>query len=149
MLDKDLAELYGVETRTLNQAVKRNSKRFPKDFMFILSETEWKTLRSLIVILEGKGKHVKYLPFAFTQNGIAMLSSVLSSDRAIEVNIQIMRIFTRSSELLRQQAAIYNKITVIEKQGQKNSADIETIFSAIEGANGLSGQKSRKKIGFD
>ena len=89
MLDKDLAELYGIETRVLKQAVRRNIKRFPEDFMFQLTFKEESSLRSQIVILEGKGKHSKYLSMAFTEQGVAMLSSVLKSDRAIQVNIQI------------------------------------------------------------
>jgi len=102
MLDRDLAELYGVKTMVLNQAVKRNIKRFPPDFMFQLTKEEmenWKSqfvtsnldesLRSQIVILKRRGKHSKYLPYVFTEQGVAMLSSVLNSDRAVEVNIQI------------------------------------------------------------
>ncbi len=89
MLDRDLAELYGVETRVLKQAVRRNIKRFPEDFMFELTFKEESSLRSQIVTLEGKGKHSKYLSMAFTEQGVAMLSSVLKSDRAIQVNIQI------------------------------------------------------------
>ena len=89
MLDRDLAELYGVEIRVLNQAVRRNIKRFPEDFMFQLTLKEESLLRSQIVILEGKGKHSKYLSMAFTEQGVSMLSSVLKSDRAIQVNIQI------------------------------------------------------------
>ena len=93
MLDRDLAALYGVETRALNQAVRRNIGRFPEDFMFQLSKED--CLRSQIVTLnEARGKHLKYLPYAFTENGIAMLSSVLRSETAIDVNIRIMRAFT-------------------------------------------------------
>ena len=92
MVDRDLAKLYGVETKVLNQAVKRNIKRFPEDFMFQLTHEE--CLRSQIVTLNTKqGHHLKYLPYAFTEQGVAMLSSVLRSDAAIEVNIRIMRAF--------------------------------------------------------
>ena len=92
MVDRDLAKLYGVETKVLNQAVKRNIKRFPEDFMFQLTHEE--CLRSQIVTLNTKqGHHLKYLPYAFTEQGVAMLSSVLRSDAAIEVNIRIMRVF--------------------------------------------------------
>ncbi|MDE6484404.1 MAG: ORF6N domain-containing protein [Duncaniella sp.] len=104
MLDSDLARLYGVETKALNQAVKRNIQRFPEDFMFQLSKEE--CLRSQFVTLnEPRGKHLKYLPHVFTENGVAMLSSVLRSDKAIEVNINIMRAFSKmevmtGSELL-------------------------------------------------
>ena len=95
MLDRDLAALYGVETRVLNQAVKRNNARFPADFMFELTHQEYEVLRSQIVTLKTRGAHTKYLPTAFTEQGVAMLSSVLRSPQAIQVNIQIMRIFTR------------------------------------------------------
>ena len=101
MLDKDLAELYGVEVKVLNQSVKRNAKRFPSDFMFQLSKDEFDSLRSQIVTLKnGRGGHSKYLPYAFTEQGVAMLSSVLRSDTAIEVNIRIMRTFVAVRQYL-------------------------------------------------
>lgn len=101
MLDKDLAELYGVEVKVLNQSVKRNAKRFPSDFMFQLSKDEFDSLRSQIVTLKnGRGEHSKYLPYAFTEQGVAMLSSVLRSDTAIEVNIRIMRTFVAVRQYL-------------------------------------------------
>ena len=90
MLDNDLAGLYGVETRVLKQAVRRNKKRFPDDFLFELTKEENRALRSQNVILE-RGKYSKYLPFAFTEQGVAMLSSILNSERVIEVNIEIIR----------------------------------------------------------
>ena len=93
MLDRDLAELYNVETKRLNEAVKRNIERFPEDFMFKLNKSEWEFLRSQIVMTTGRGQHSKYLPYAFTELGIAMLSSVLRSETAIQVNINIMRAF--------------------------------------------------------
>ncbi len=98
MLDRDLAELYGVATKILNQAVKRNLKRFPSDFMFQLEYREVMASRSQFVTLK-KGENVKYRPYAFTENGVAMLSSVLNSPRAIQVNIQIMRTFTKLREI--------------------------------------------------
>ncbi len=91
MLDRDLAELYGVETGQLKRAVRRNVDRFPSDFMFVLTIKENNSLRCQFGTLEGKGKHSKYLPMAFTEQGVAMLSSVLNSKRAIQVNIQINR----------------------------------------------------------
>ena len=101
MLDKDLAELYGVETKVLNQAVKRNIERFPDDFMFQLNKDEWEFLRSQIVTIKnGRGEHVKYLPFAFTEQGVAMLSGVLRSPIAIQVNIRIMRAFVTVRQYL-------------------------------------------------
>lgn len=99
MLDRDLATLYGVETKRLNEQVKRNIKRFPEDFMFQLTKDE--CLRSQIATLnEGRGQHLKYMPYVFTENGVAMLSSVLRSDAAIEVNIRIMRAFTSMGKFM-------------------------------------------------
>ena len=111
LLDSDLAKLYGVETRVLKQAVKRNTSRFPEDFMFTLSLNEYNSLRSQFVTLKNnnnyltesislRGKHSKYPPFAFTEQGVAMLSSVLNSERAINVNIAIMRAFVKVREII-------------------------------------------------
>ena len=101
VLDSDLAALYGVETKVFNQAVKRNKERFPKDFMFSLSKKELAALRSQIVTLEtGRGRYSKYLPNVFTEQGVAMLSSILNSETAIRMNIRIIRIFTKMRELL-------------------------------------------------
>lgn len=101
LLDAELAGLYGVETKVLLQAVKRNLRRFPEDFMLQLTAEDWAALRSQIVTLKvGRGQHRKYLPYAFTEQGVAMLSSVLNSERAIAVNIEIMRAFVRMRELL-------------------------------------------------
>ena len=100
MLDSDLAELYGVETKVLNQSIRRNIERFPEDFMFQLTESEWQSLRSQIVTSKiGRGGRT-YLPNVFTEHGVLMLSSVLNSQQAIQVNIQIVRIFTRLRNLL-------------------------------------------------
>ena len=99
MFDRDLATLYGVETKRLNEQVKRNIKRFPEDFMFQLTKDE--CLRSQIATLnEGRGQHLKYMSYVFTENGVAMLSSVLRSDAAIEVNIRIMRAFTSMGKFM-------------------------------------------------
>ncbi|MFZ3138186.1 MAG: ORF6N domain-containing protein [Thermodesulfovibrionales bacterium] len=101
MLDSDLAELYGVETKRLNEQVHRNLKRFPDDFMFQLTEEEAESLRSHFATLKsGRGRHRKYLPYAFTEQGVSMLSSVLNSDLAIEVNVQIIRTFVKLREML-------------------------------------------------
>ena len=99
MLDLDLAILYDVETRVLKQAVRRNIKRFPSDFMFELTQDEYRSLRSQFVTLK-RGQHSKYPPFAFTEQGVAMLSGILNSDRAIKVNIAIMRTFVQLRKLL-------------------------------------------------
>src|SRR6476661_885159 len=133
MLDRDLAELYGVETKVLNQAVKRNSERFPKDFMFQLMQDEWESLRSQFVTLEnGRGKYPKYLPFAFTEQGVAMLSSVLNSSTAIKVNIQIIRIFTKMREMLLTNTDILLKLEKLEKDVTENKKDITLIFQALK-----------------
>jgi len=96
MLDKDLAEMYGTEVKVLNQAVKRKHQRFPVDFMFQLTDAEWNSLKSQIVTSKNMGRGgARKLPYAFTEQGVAMLSSVLNSDTAIEVNIQIIRVFTK------------------------------------------------------
>ena len=111
MLDKDLAELYGVEVRVLNQGVKRNLKRFPSDFMFQLTKEEYDSLRSQFVTLKnGRGEHTKYLPYAFTEQGVAMLSSVLRSETAIEVNIRIMRAFVAVRRYIVQQKTEYGEL---------------------------------------
>ncbi|TFU91955.1 ORF6N domain-containing protein [Barnesiella sp. WM24] len=113
MLDSDLARLYGVETRVLNQAVKRNIERFPEDFMFQLTKEE--CLKSQIVILNtARGQHLKYMPYAFTENGVAMLSSVLRSKTAIEVNIRIMRAFTSMRSFLMNNAHVFRRLEAVE-----------------------------------
>lgn len=113
MLDRDLATLYGVETKRLNEQVKRNIKRFPEDFMFQLTKDE--CLRSQIATLnEGCGQHLKYMPYVFTENGVAMLSSVLRSDTAIEVNIRIMRAFTSMRHFLQNNAEVFQRLSTME-----------------------------------
>ena len=113
MLDHDLATLYGVETKRLKEQVKRNIKRFPEDFMFQLTKDE--CLRSQIATLnEGRGQHLKYMPYVFTENGVAMLSSVLRSDTAIEVNIRIMRAFTSMRHFLQNNAEVFQRLSTME-----------------------------------
>ncbi len=115
LLDKDLAEMYGVATYRLNEAVKRNRLRFPNDFMFQLTKEEYNSLRSQIAMLNtGKGQHSKYLPHAFTKQGVAMLSSVLRSETAIQVNIQIIRLFTEMKQLILDNKDLCMKIEKIE-----------------------------------
>lgn len=148
MLDKDLAEMYGVETKVLNQAVKRNAERFPEDFMFQLSNEEWISLRSQIVTLEsGRGKYPKYLPFAFTEQGVAMLSSVLNSPVAIQVNIQIIRIFTKMREMLLTNKDILLKLEILERDVKENKEDIAMIFKALKQLLNPPKEK-RRMIGF-
>ncbi|HHT9108278.1 MAG TPA: ORF6N domain-containing protein [Candidatus Wunengus sp. YC63] len=128
MLDRDLANLYQVETKVLNQAVKRNIQRFPDDFMFQLTREEFNSLRSQIVTLK-RGQHRKYLPYVFTEQGVAMLSSVLNSKRAIQVNIQIMRAFIKLKEMLSTHKDLKQKIEEMEK---KYDYQFKIVFDAIK-----------------
>jgi len=149
MLDKDLAQLYGVGTKVLNQAVKRNIERFPEDFMFQLTQKEFlmfqngtSSLRSQFVTSKRGGR--RYLPYAFTEQGIAMLSSVLNSERAIQVNIAIMRTFAKLKLILIAHADLKRKIGQME---QKYDKQFKVVFDVI---NRLlePPEKSRRKIGF-
>jgi len=142
MLDRDLAELYGVQTKVLKQAVRRNINRFPGDFMFELTKNEFEDLRSQIVTSNLGGP--RYLPMAFTEQGVAMLSSVLNSDRAILVNIQIMRTFTRIREMLSTHEELKQKIEAMEKKYDQN---FQIVFEAIKQLLEID-DKPRPKIGF-
>ncbi len=147
MIDRDLAEMYGVETKVLNQAVKRNIQRFPEDFMFILSPSEAKNLRSQFVTSKIKAGGSQYLPLAFTEQGVAMLSSVLRSERAIQVNIQIMRMFTRLREMLEDHKDLREKLDELEK---KYDVQFRSIFFAIKRLLSYTKEeKSKRKIGFN
>lgn len=134
MLDKDLAELYGVETRRLNEQVKRNNNRFPDDFMFQLTELEYESLRSQFAILKdkGRGQHRKYMPYVFTEHGVLMLSSVLNSEKAINVNIQIMRIFTKIREMLTDTLSLKLDIEEIKKKLVNHDKNIELVFKYLD-----------------
>lgn len=148
MLDFHLAELYEVPTKVLNQAVKRNKSRFPKDFMFQLKKSEWSALRSQFVTLDsGRGKYPKYLPFVFTEQGVSMLSSALSSPRAIAVNIQIMRIFVRMRQMISSYKVLLRKIEKLEKAQLDNNEDISSIYRIIKDLLEPS-IKDRTPIGF-
>jgi len=128
LLDEDLAILYGVETRNLVQAVKRNLERFPEDFMFQLTPAEWEALRSQTGISkEGRGGR-RYPPYAFTEQGVAMLSSVLRSDQAVHVNIEIMRAFVRLREILSTHADLAKKLENLER---KYDSQFKAVFDAI------------------
>ena len=142
MLDRDLAELYEVETRILKQAVRRNIKRFPSDFMFELTYQEFRNLRSQFVTSSWGG--VRRPPMAFTEQGVAMLSSVLKSDRAVQVNIQIMRDLTQLREMLASHKDLQRKIEEMEgKYDEQFRIVFEAIKQLIETEN-----KPKKKIGF-
>jgi hypothetical protein len=130
MLSADLAELYQVETKALNQAVKRNLDRFPADFMFQLSKEEFGNLKSQTVTLEkGRGRHPKYQPYAFTQEGVAMLSSVLRNPHAVQVNIGIMRAFVQLRQLAESHKDLAEKIAAMEK---KYDVQFRVVFDAIK-----------------
>ena len=167
ILDRDLAKLYGVETKVLNQSVKRNIRRFPEDFMFQLTKEE--CLRSQIVTLNtGRGNHMKYLPYAFTEQGIAMLSSILRSDIAIEINIMIMRTFVEirnqiyeSQVYSAQLSAIKAKLELLERNDEDNleaindlsediRQEIDNIYQAIAALSlrDTERETKRTKIGF-
>ncbi|WP_316735248.1 ORF6N domain-containing protein [Pedobacter aquatilis] len=147
MLDSDLAELYDVETRTLNQAIKRNIERFPEDFMFQLTEIEWQSLRSQIVISKKNKGGRTYLPNVFTEHGILMLSSILNSQQAIQVNIQIVRIFTRLRNLLSEHSELKLEIADIKTHLQNHDKNIELVFSYLDKLIDKENQP-RKRIGF-
>ena len=143
MLDSDLAMLYGVETRALNQAVKRNLRRFPDDFMFQFTKVEWDSLRSQIVTLEdltsqnvilknGRGQHRKFPPHVFTRNGIGMLSSVLRSETAADVNIRIMRAFTAIPDIVNNNVLMMQRILNIEQHQTETDAKVNQIITTIE-----------------
>ena len=134
MLDRDLAELYQVTTGNLNKAVKRNLKRFPPDFMFQLTAEEWEALRFQIGILKnGGGVHTKYLPYVFTEQGLAMLSGILNSDIAINVNISIMRAFVAIRQMIASPKT--NKIDELEKRMDAIENYIEEVFSDYNDIN--------------
>lgn len=147
MLDRDLATLYGVETRTLNQAVRRNINRFPEDFMFQLTMEEMENWKSQIVISNKEKMGLRKRPYAFTENGVAMLSSVLSSERAVEVNIQIMRTFTRLREMILTHKELAHKLAQLERKIGKHDDEIKTIFNAIRQLM-VPPEPKRRKIGF-
>ncbi len=147
MLDSDLAELYGVETRVLNQAVRRNIDRFPEDFMFQLQQTEWENLMSQIVTSNWGGR--RKLPYVFTEHGVLMLSSVLNSVRAIQMNIQIVWIFSKLRQLLTENTELRLEIKDIKDRLTSHDKSITTIFQFVDQ---LVQQKTdppkRRRIGF-
>jgi hypothetical protein len=146
LLDSDLADLYGVATKSLNQAVKRNRARFPDDFMFQLNRDETRLLRSQFVTLK-RGEHLKYRPYAFTEQGIAMLSSVLKSERAVKVNIAIMRAFVKLRQMLNVNRELAQKFSELERRVGKHDEDITAILEAIRQLMAPP-EKSRREIGF-
>ena len=146
LLDVALAGLYGVSTKALNQAVKRNADRFPEDFMFQLTADEARSLRSQFVTLK-RGENIKYRPYAFTEQGVAMLSSVLRSERAVQVNIAIMRAFVKLREALETNRALAKKFSELEERVGKHDEEIGAIIEAIRQLI-TSPEKAKREIGF-
>lgn len=149
MLDFDLAELYEVDTRVLNQAVKRNSQRFPADFMFQLTEKEWQTMSSQIVMTSGNKRPKSALPYAFTEQGLAMLSGVLRSEKAIQVNISIMRAFVVLREFALSNKDLTRKLKEIEGKYDKKFKDVyDAINFLLQKDNAQQAQQKRRRIGY-
>ncbi len=150
MIDHDLAELYGVETKQLKRAVRRNIKRFPEDFMFELIQSEFDNLRSQIGTSSWGG--IRYMPMAFTEQGAAMLSSVLNSDRAILVNIQIIRVFTKMREMLEAHKEILQKLDQLQTKEVEQDEKIMLIFEYLKQLEQVKQeeleQSKRKRIGY-
>lgn len=142
-----MAELYGVETKVLNQAVKRNIKRFPDDFMFQLSKEEFQNLIFQFGISSWGG--TRKLPYCFTEQGVAMLSGILNSDRAIHVNIQIMRIFTNMRKILANNLSVKNEIEELKKKVNNNAQNIELVFQYLdELIEKKEKPTTRKRVGY-
>ncbi len=152
MIDRDLAELYGIETRTLNQSVRRNLKRFPEDFMFQMTQDEMQNWKSQIVISNSAKMGLRKPPLVFSEQGVAMLSSVLNSDTAIMVNIQIIRVFTRIRKMLETHKDILLKLEELEKKGIERDDKIMLIFEYLKQFEQTKQKEieynTRKRIGY-
>ncbi len=152
LIDRDLAELYGVETKRLKEAVKRNIDRFPSDFMFVLSKEELKNWRTQFATSNSDRMGLRYAPLAFTEQGVAMLSSVLNSERAVQVNIAIMRAFVQMRMFLQSNDVLAKKLKELEQETKKKFAkqqeQIKFIFEAIKELM-LEKAKPKRKIGFN
>jgi len=146
MIDRDLALLYGVSTKRLNEQVKRNLKRFPSDFMFKLNLEEARVSRSQFATLKH-GHNIKYLPYVFTEQGVAMLSTVLHSERAIQVNIAIMRAFVKLRQILSTNKELARKLAQLEHRIEKHDTEIHAIFEAIRQLMAPQ-DKPKRRIGF-
>jgi len=148
MLDRDLAKLYGVATKILNQAVKRNIGRFPQDFMFQLSKEEMENWRSQFVTSNKDKMGIRRKPYVFTEQGVAMLSSVLNSERAIQVNIAIMRAFVKLKQILYMNEELAHKLAELERKIEKHDVGIQAIFEAIRKLMASAPIKPKPQIGF-
>jgi hypothetical protein len=132
MLDRDLAELYGVETRVLKQAVKRNLERFPKDFMFEMTASEFKKWRETAALSTADKQGLRHIPFCFTEQGVTMLSCILNSKTAIDVNLRVIRVFVKMREYALTHKDILVQLAKLEKQVKSSSTDIENIFTVLK-----------------
>ena len=149
MIDRDLAELYGVETKQLKRQVNRNTDRFPDDFMFEMTQNEFENWRSQFGTSNSDKMGLRYAPFCFTEQGVAMLSSVLNSKRAISINIQIIRIFTRIRQMLLENTEVRLAIEKIERKTENNTKNIELLFQYFDEAPDKKQLvKPIKKIGY-
>jgi ORF6N domain len=148
MMDSDLAEMYGVETKVLKQAVKRNMDKFPEDFMFEMTDTELSNWRSQFVTSNSIKMGLRYKPFCFTEHGVLMLSSVLRSKQANEVNIRIMRVYSKMKELLMLNKDILLKLEKLESTSDKHDKDIKIIFSYIKKLIEQPVKEKTTRIGF-
>lgn len=147
MIDRDLAALYGVETKRLKEAVRRNAERFPTDFMFVMSGAEFAVWRKTNITDSGDRQGLRYAPFCFTEQGVTMLSCVLNSKKAIEVNIQIIRIFSRLRELILTHKDILMKLEQLERKAFNQETDIRLIFKYLKELLNDS-TEPMKRIGF-
>lgn len=147
MLDRDLAEMYDVPTFRLNEAVKRNSTRFPEDFMFQMSPEEFQNWRSQFAMSKSDKIGLRYAPNCFTEQGVAMLSSVLRSERAIQVNIRIIRVYTKMKHLLLDNKELWLKIEKIEQALLKKDGEVLAIFNALKNLL-MQDEKPRTPVGF-
>lgn len=149
MLDRDLAELYGVEVRRLNEQVRRNLERFPSDFMFQLTEEEARSLRSQFATLDkGRGRYSKYAPYAFTEHGVAMLSAVLNSSRAIQMSIVVVRTFIKLREILATNKDLAVRIEKLEDEQRKHASVIGILAKEIDKMKEPPPVKPKLPIGF-
>jgi hypothetical protein len=147
MLDRDLSELYGVETKRLKEAVRRNMDRFPEDFMFEMNDKEFQNWRTQFATSKSDSIGLRYAPFCFTEQGVTMLSCVLNSKIAIEVNIRIIRVFTKMREMLLTNKEILLMLNQLEKKITNHDQEIEIIFDALKKLINKP-EKQRKKVGY-
>ncbi len=148
MLDRDLADMYGVETKVLKQAVRRNISRFPPDFMFVMNKDELANWRSQFVTSNLDKMGLRHLPFCFTEQGVAMLSSILNSETSIQVNIQIIRVFTKIKQALLDQKELFLRIEKIEKELTKHDKELQAVFEALKNLLQTPAKSNQRTIGF-